>query len=133
MQSNPDILSDGHPPTFDRWEGSRLWAAITGGQMVAPATPQVSAAGTREDGGDADIPVFVTRLQAVMLKAGEAHQFDERNPVQGVWGLRPRSTWLAWGAFDWRQSKPGLTGPGTGGKSAGCEKLNHERPARACQ
>mgnify|MGYP001796433160 CR=1 FL=1 len=68
-----------------------------------------------------------------MFKAGEAHQIDGRNPVQGVRSLGLRSTWLAWGAFDWRQSKPGLTGSGTSGKSAGCEKLNHERPARACQ
>lgn len=46
-----------------------------------------------------------------------------------------RSTWLAWGASSLVTGRTGLTSPGTGGKSAGREKLNHERPEskRACQ
>ena len=41
-----------------------------------------------------------------------------------------RSTWLAWGASSLVTGRTGLTSPGTGGKSAGREKLNHERPDR---
>ncbi len=39
-----------------------------------------------------------------------------------------RSTWLAWGASSLVTGRTGLTSPGTGGKSAGREKLNHKRP-----
>lgn len=66
-------------------------------------------------------------IEAGMVEAGE-------NPARGVRALGVRSTRLAWGA-----SSPATGGTdsrpesATLGKSEGGEKLNHERPARACQ
>ena len=65
-------------------------------------------------------------LKAVTVEVVRIHP-------QGVRAKRLVQPWPAWGVRVWKHTRPGPISLGVRSKIFGGEKLNHERPERACR